>query len=223
MTTQRDLRLDTDPEHVSSMGTIRRMVVAFTNKVLWQLTGARMPGGVETRQAEVFSGIGFFARPPSSGKPEVVTANLGSDASATVVVATRDEATRAKSAGQLAEDETAAFTSKAIAHIKADGTIELRGVPQLSPPEPMIKGTTYRTAEDAMVTAVATMSTAVAALATALVALHGGLAPYPDTLPGTPVLVSGAAAATAAANAAAAIAAFKTAAASYLARVGKVE
>jgi hypothetical protein len=128
MTTQRDLRRDTDPLSLRALGAVRRLAIAFTSKVLWQLTGARMPDGVETIQAEVFSGIGFFSRPSSSGRPEAVSVNLGADAKTPVVVATRDEATRQKSAGELAEDETAIFNTQSLVYVKADGTIEARTV-----------------------------------------------------------------------------------------------
>lgn len=121
----------TDPRWISVRGMVRRMVVSLTNAVKWQLTGVPLPdgnGGVapEVRSAEVFSGIGFFSRPPKTGAPEAAVLSLGGDASAPLVVATRDEKTRAEVAGDLDEDETITFNSSTIVYNKKNGTVEIR-------------------------------------------------------------------------------------------------
>ncbi len=125
MKTVRELAQSVEPFRVKVTGSIRRMAIALTARTLWQLVGHRVGTQTETIQAETFSGIGFYARPPSTGKPEAIVLMVG-DASAPVVVAVRDEKTRAAIAGALAEDESAVFNTKAIVHVKADGTIEAR-------------------------------------------------------------------------------------------------
>jgi hypothetical protein len=127
MTDVRALRQGTDPSHARARGALRRFAISLTAKVLWQLTGPTIDGVVEVLRAEPFTGIGFFARPPASGKPEAIVAMLG-DADAPAVIAIRDEATRAAAAGELTADETAVFNSLAILHFKEDGTIEARPV-----------------------------------------------------------------------------------------------
>jgi phage gp45-like len=77
--------------------------------------------------AEPFTGFGFFSRPPSSGEPEAIVTSLG-DASASVIVAVRDEKTRAAVVGDLKVGETAMYNAKAVVYAKDDGTIEARSV-----------------------------------------------------------------------------------------------
>lgn len=126
MKTIRDYMADVGPDAVRSMGLVRRMAISLTTKVLWQLVGFRLPGGdSETLPADPFTGIGHYARPPAGSKPEAIAVMVG-DAKTPVIVAVRDEQTRAAVAGGLTEDETAVFNSQAIIYIKADGTIEAR-------------------------------------------------------------------------------------------------
>jgi phage gp45-like len=201
MRSRQALAEDTDPRWISVRGMVRRMVLTLTRQVTWQLEGVPLPddhGGVkpEVRNAEVFSGIGFYSRPPATGAPEACVLSLGGDADASVVVATRDEKTRSEVAGDIDEDETALFNSKALLLAKADGTIEVGAGPGA---EPTVKGNTYRSAEDAMLTAVSA--------ALAVIASMPGITP----------------AQTAAVNAAtAAIATFKNAATTYLTTIAKV-
>lgn len=116
----------TDPRWIRVAGMVRRMAISLTSKVLWQLVGFQLPdGSKETINAEPFTGIGFYARPPISGKPEAIVMSLG-DASAPVIVAARDEKTRAAIVGSLQVGETATYTDKAIVYLKSDGTIEAR-------------------------------------------------------------------------------------------------
>ncbi len=116
----------TDPRWIRVAGMIRRMAISLTTQVLWQLAGFRLPDGSrEVTKAEAFTGIGFFARPPSSGEPEAIIVSLG-DASAPMIVAVRDEKTRAAVMGALQIGETAMYTDKAVVYLKSDGTIEAR-------------------------------------------------------------------------------------------------
>lgn len=123
----KDLAKVTDPAVARAAGMIRRMVITLSGaKAIWQLTGFRqLDGSNEVVNAEVFSGVGFYARPAASGKPEAIVVMVG-DGKVPAVVAVRDEATRAAVAGDLEADETAVFTSQAIVHLKNDGTVEIR-------------------------------------------------------------------------------------------------
>lgn len=127
MISTKGLRDEQDPDKLHARGAIRRMVVSLTTKAIWQLAGFILGGGKrETMNAEPFGGIGFFARPPASGKPEAIVLMVGDDSRQPVVVAVRDEKTRQAIAGALAENETAMFNDAATVVIKSDGTIEAR-------------------------------------------------------------------------------------------------
>lgn len=177
-------------------GMHRRMAITRTSSTKWQLLGQRGgQGGDERIELELFPGIGVYARPPATGRPEAVTAAIGG-AKTSVIVATRDEKTRQAVAKSIAEDETIVFNSGVIVLLKANGTVEIRtpvGVAQ-----PTIKGTTYRTAEDTMLTSLAAALTALSTDAALQVATK-----------------------TACGNAATAIGTFQAAAATYLTTVLK--
>lgn len=129
MKTLRELARAVDPERNRVAGAIRRMAITLTSKVLWQLTGYEVDGETETFTAEPFTGIGFAARPPNSSKPEAVVVMIG-DAQHPVIIAVRDEKTRAAAAAALGfkADEAAIFNSKAAVHVKDDSTIEARSL-----------------------------------------------------------------------------------------------
>lgn len=128
MRTSEELNRETDPLRVRLAGAIRRFVITLTDAAIWQVTGYRMPdGSTETRNAELFGGIGFAARPPAGGKPEAIGVMVG-DASTPVIIAIRDEETRRAVAGALELDESMMFNTTAVMLIKADGTIEARAV-----------------------------------------------------------------------------------------------
>jgi hypothetical protein len=186
------------PDRRDLVGRIRRMAITLTSKALWQLVGHALPDGrKEPRTADVFSGIGFYARPRSSDRAEAMVLFPGG-AGHPVVVGTRNEDVRKAIAGGLAENESAMFNSLAIAVVKAIGTIELRSAAGVA--QSTLKGATYRSAEDVMLTA----------LAAAFTALSTDAALLPSTK-------------TACATAATAIGTFQTAAATYLTTVAKVE
>lgn len=117
----------TDPVLRRLLGAARRMAVGVTGRAIWQVIGYKSAAtGNETAVAEVFPGIGIYARPPSGGRAEAIVLNVGG-ADHPVVVALRDEATR-RIAADVAEDETALYNSTAVVHVKADGTIEARSI-----------------------------------------------------------------------------------------------
>src|SRR5688572_29787082 len=114
----------TDPELRRSVGSIRRFAIKVTERVLWQLLGYKIGTVVETHQAEPFTGIGFYSRPPADGRPEAITVNVGG-ANSPAIVATRDERTRARMAGNLADGESAMYGSGTIV-VTGESTIEAR-------------------------------------------------------------------------------------------------
>lgn len=128
-----DFARDTDPLFLQLKGMIRRMAITLTTKALWQLAGFRMPdGSTETMTVEPFTGIGIYARPPSSTQPQAIVVMVG-DAKSPAIIAVRDEQTRAAAIAAIAPngfapDETALFNSQATLYIKADGTLEARSV-----------------------------------------------------------------------------------------------
>jgi phage gp45-like len=185
-------------------GLVRRFAITLTEGTLWRMLGQRGgQGGDETRDLETFPGIGIYARPPSSGNPEAIALAVGG-AKHQVVVATRDEATRqAALGGDVQPGETCLYNGQGRIILKADGTAEIRlhsGVAEAS-----IKGETYRSAEDALLTALSTF--------TAAIATHcapTGVSPDPPLV-------------TACATFEAAIATFQAAAAAYLTTVLKAQ
>lgn len=124
--TSEDLAQETSPFRRFVRGMIRRLAITLTAETKWQLLGQRGgQGGDETPLVEPFTGIGFYSRPPSSGNPEAVAVAVGGSKT-TVIVATRDEATRQAVAGDIAEGETCVYNDKALIVVKADGTVEIR-------------------------------------------------------------------------------------------------
>lgn len=103
---------------------IRRMGVSTTDGALWVLEGVEdYEGNVETDEAEVFSGVGFYSRPARGRDVEAVVARVGGESGHGVVVATRDHAL--VQLLDLGDNETAIATTKAVVKITADGTIEV--------------------------------------------------------------------------------------------------
>lgn len=99
-------------------GMVRRLAVTLAEGGIWQVLGQHGgAGGDETNDVELFGGIGFHSRPPSSGKPEAIAVAVGG-AKHQAIVATRDEATRQAVAGDLQEDGAAIFNSQAIVRVE---------------------------------------------------------------------------------------------------------
>jgi phage gp45-like len=122
----KDFAKQTAADYRSFRGALRRLIVTLADGARWQLLGRSVSDDKETINAEVFGNIGFHSRPRTSGgSPEAIMVSLGGNGSP-VVVATRDEQTRATVAGTIAADETAVFNSTAIIVVKANGTVEIR-------------------------------------------------------------------------------------------------
>lgn len=192
--TTKDWRAETSPSERSAAARVRRMAIRLTSGVFWRLAGHLLLDGVtrEARDAEVFSGIGFFSRPKQGANAEAVVVG---DAENPIIIATRDEAVR-QAIARLEQDSTAIYNTMAIVVIKPDGTIHIRS--KNGTAQSTVRGQTYRSAEDTMLTALGVFATAIGAL-------------NPAT------------SAAAAATLNAAITTFKAAAASYLTTVLKAE
>lgn len=109
-------------------GKIRRFVVTRTTSALWQVTGhdlASIGGEVETREAEVFQGIGFYARPDDDEDTEAIVAFVAG-AGNPIAIAVRNEATRRQIAADLLAGETQIHNATVLIRIKANGTVEIR-------------------------------------------------------------------------------------------------
>lgn len=106
-------------------GLVRRMTVKLSDGGVWQVAGHLLfDNQREAPPAENYPGIGFVARPPANASAEVIVVNVGGQ-NQPAIVASRDEATRAKVADVVA-DEAAAYNTLSRVHVKADGTIEAR-------------------------------------------------------------------------------------------------
>lgn len=92
----RELARVADPLLRRVAGMARRLTISATTSPIWKLLGVRgLDGSTERIDAEAFSGVGFYARPRSSGgTPEAIVLHVG-DARVPVVVACRDERTLA--------------------------------------------------------------------------------------------------------------------------------
>jgi phage gp45-like len=109
-------------------GMIRRFAITLAESARWQLLGqSGGAGGDEVLpDVEAFTGIGFYARPPSSGgNPEAIGVGVGGTRT-TVIIAVRDEATRQAVAGNIEDDETITFNSSTLVYNKKNGTVEIR-------------------------------------------------------------------------------------------------
>jgi phage gp45-like len=130
----KDLAAVTDRARHQLRALVRRMAVkTATRAAAWLVTGAReLAGDASQLEAEVFAGIGFYARPAATGQPEAIVLNIGADARAPVIVATRDHGSLKTVLGQLGTPPAAgevliyAGAGKAVVLLKADGTVEIR-------------------------------------------------------------------------------------------------
>jgi hypothetical protein len=107
------------------LGMVRRMAVKLSSGVAWQVAGHLLMNS-SSREAvlsEVFSGVGFYGRPKAGHRAEAIVLFAGGEAANPVIVATRDEDSRAAVAGKVDEDETAVFNSQAILHVTKAGKV----------------------------------------------------------------------------------------------------
>ena len=132
--TSKDWRDLTSTQARELAGKVRRMAVSVTNVLagvgtttasFWQVVGHLLADNAtqETADAEVFSGVGFYARPPAGANAEAIVAFPGGPANP-AIVASRDEATRKKVAGACGQDETFVFNSKVALRFTAGGLLQ---------------------------------------------------------------------------------------------------
>ena len=118
----------TSPALIALRGMVRRMVVAKAGALLWDLLGVQVGTTAATRErpkAEAFYGIGIAALPAANGRPEAIVLNVGA-AKAPVIVAARDAKTQQEVVPTLAAGDICVYSSGAIVHVRADGTVEIR-------------------------------------------------------------------------------------------------
>ena len=111
----------TDPFRNALRALVRRVTVKRASAVLWQIVDAAR----DVVSREVFYGVGICSLPPTSGKPEAILINVGG-ADAPVIIATRDEKTRAAVVPtDLKAGETVIYSEGVIVYLKKDG-VEIR-------------------------------------------------------------------------------------------------
>lgn len=123
--TIRDFRNDVSPDRRHVLGSLRRMAVRLTSSAFWKVVGHLLLDGTEeVRDVEVFSGIGFYARPKKGNRAEALVVFPGGAANP-IAVATRDEDSR-KIAASIDNDETAMFNTQCGVYATNGGKIEAR-------------------------------------------------------------------------------------------------
>lgn len=119
-----------DPIELRLRNMVRRFAVTVTSAAaVWKVLGIRgLDGEDETVTAEVFQGVGFAARPSTTGSPEVIVVNVGG-AKVPVIVASRDHKTlKAVLAelGELAAGDAVIYSPAAVVYVRANGTVEIK-------------------------------------------------------------------------------------------------
>lgn len=121
--TTEDFRAQNTVDRRNTIGMLRRMAITVTSGGFWQSVGVLLADGVtkETVDAPVFSGVGFTARPKQGSNAEDIIGYVGGSENP-CIIATRDEDLRRRvfpKNAPLGQDETAAFNTLAVLHIKA--------------------------------------------------------------------------------------------------------
>ncbi len=187
----------------------RRAVVTGASVATWAISGfTDGEGNEEADDAEVFQGVGFASRPATGNNVECVVVNVGATPNHPVIVATRDLDGFKAIIGSLEPGEVAIFDAATGKTVKLTAAGEVRLGAPAAAVEALVRGTTYRAAEDTLLTALQTWMTATS------VAL-GTIAAFVD--PAKSTYTAATTAATAAVNT------FKAAAATYLSTVSKTE
>lgn len=110
----------TSPREREVMGMIRRMEIRISDGAFWQVAGHLLMDNKtkETKQAEPFSGGGFYSRPAPGANAEALVAHVGGSQNP-VIVATRDEGLRRAieqaRGSKFDQDETAMFNTAVVA------------------------------------------------------------------------------------------------------------
>lgn len=124
--TTEEWREEISSQRRSIAGMVRRMAVSLTDGGVWRAIGHLLLDNRtrEVRDAEVFGGIGFAARPKAGANAEAIVVFPGGSSNP-VIIATRDEDAR-RAVANLEQDSTAMFNRSTIVLIKQNGTVEIR-------------------------------------------------------------------------------------------------
>lgn len=145
-------------------GKIRRMIVSRASGARWQVQGHELlDGTIETRDVDVFAGVGFASRPSADEDVEAIVANVGGAGQPTIIAA-RQEGVRRSVAGDLEADESQVHNSDTIIRIRANGTVEIRAA-GVAAVQSTLRGATYRGAEDTLFQALSTFAAAISTFA----------------------------------------------------------
>lgn len=122
-TTTEEARADTSKDRRDTIGMLARMAVRVTSGPFWQAVGVLLQDGVtkEAVEAEIYPGIGHYARPKQGANAESIVGYVGGPENP-AIIATRDEDTR-KRVAKIDQDETATFNTLALMHITKAGKI----------------------------------------------------------------------------------------------------
>lgn len=94
----------------------------------WKLGGVSDGSNTEAHTAEVFSGIGIYAR-PANASAEAILVSVGGQSNNPAIVGVRDEAMRASienALGGVAAGETVVFNPTSVVYLRGNGLIEIR-------------------------------------------------------------------------------------------------
>lgn len=108
---------------------VRRVSIADSaDASAWKLGGVSDGSNTEAHTAEVFSGIGIYAR-PANASAEAILVSVGGQSNNPAIVGVRDEAMRAsieKALGGVAAGETVVFNPTSVVYLRGNGLIEIR-------------------------------------------------------------------------------------------------
>lgn len=166
-------------------GLLRRVGIRKAAGGRWTFKGYSLPDfgagasreeGDQEEPVEVFQGLFFYALPADGDNAEVILAHVGGQAEHPVMIGFRNEDARKRyveTFGELGAGECAIFNSAGTVHVrcKASGDVEVNGLQvKLGAPatDALVKGTTYRGAEDVLFASLAALLAILAALAAAL-------------------------------------------------------
>ncbi len=205
-------------------GLVRRMLVSVSKGGQWQVQGHE---GEADSDVPVFQGIGFASRPKDGAKgAEVILCQVGGASGHPAIVALRDEDMRkAHSAVKnLGPGETVVFNHLGYAICDASGNWTLHSPSSIklgsTATQALVRGTVYRSAEDALLI---TLNTLAVALQTWFGLLQADQATFVTVAPTAGLPPALAAVQTGITALITGITTFSSAAATYLSTKGKTE
>ncbi len=127
--TKRDFRERRRSSAAAAIIRRYRVLKTKSRRVNWSLEGHQdSDGNTELEDAEVFQEVGFFSRPKTSDRAEVIAVKVGMRSNHPVIVATRSQDGVAR-LGKTTDDETIVFTSGLMVRLtQADGKIYIGSI-----------------------------------------------------------------------------------------------